>query len=163
MLLRRSVIVLAVALLAGGCGGSSGGRTASSAAPSPTVAPSPTTDPAADKAAITSAWETFFTAGGTVDSHVALLEKGSTFRSELTASAQDPTAKELSSKVISVVVTGTTAAVTYDLLGKGGTVLLHNAVGEAVKVDGRWLLSKMTYCQLINLQDSTKAHPGCTS
>jgi hypothetical protein len=155
MTLRRGLAVFVVLIALAGCGGSSGG----SAAP---PSPSPTVDAvAADKAAITQAWQTFFTAGGSVDSHIALLEDGTKFRAELTASAKDPTNADLTAKVTDVVVSGTTAAVTYDLTGKGGVVLLGGSMGEAVKVGGAWLVSKKTYCQLVTLQDSSVAHPGC--
>jgi hypothetical protein len=152
---RRCVAVLAVLLAVAGCGGSSGG----SAAP---PSPFPTVDTvAADKAAITTAWEGFFAGGGAVDSHLALLQDGAKFRAELTAQAKDPTNAALAAKVTDVVLSGTTAAVTYDLTGKGGVVLLGGSMGEAVKVGEHWLVSKKTYCQLIQLQDSSVAHPGC--
>jgi hypothetical protein len=93
---------------------------------------------------------------------MALLQDGTKFRAELTAFMKDPTNAYLSAKVTDVVVTGSTAAVTYDLAGKGGVVLLGGSQGEAVKVGARWLVSKKTYCQLVQLQDSTVAHPGCT-
>jgi hypothetical protein len=157
MSLRRCVAVLAVALALAGCGGSSGGTAAPPASPSPSVDAG-----ASDRAAITQAWEAFFTAGGPVDSHIARLEDGAKFRAELTASAKDPSNAFLVAKVTDVVVTGTTAAVTYDLTGKGGVVLLGGSMGEAVKAGGTWLVSKKTYCQLITLQDSTVAHPGCS-
>ena len=156
MTLRRCVAVLAMAAAVAGCGGSSGG----SAAP---PSPSPTVDQVAlDKAAVTKAWEGFFTAGGPVDNHIALLQDGEKFRAELTASAKDPSNADLVAKVTDVVVTGATAAVTYDLRGKGGVVLLGGSMGEAVKVGAKWLVSKTTYCTLIQLQDSTVAHPGCS-
>ena len=113
--------------------------------------------------AITKAWEGFFTAGGPVDSHIALLEDGAKFRAELTASAKDPSNAALVAKVTDVQISGTTAAVTYDLLGKGAVVLLGGSMGEAVQVAGAWKVSKKTYCQLVTLQDSTVAHPGCTT
>lgn len=156
MTLRHCIAGVAVLIAVAGCGGSSGG---SAVAPSP----SPTVDTvAADKAAITTAWEGFFAGGGSVDSHLALLEDGAKFRAELTAQAKDPANAALAAKVTDVVVSGTTAAVTYDLTGKGGVVLLGGSVGEAVKVGASWLVSKKTYCQLIQLQDSTVAHPGCS-
>ena len=82
-------------------------------------------------------------------------------RAELTASAKDPSNKYLSAKVTNVVVNGDTATVTYDLNGRN-FVLLGGSMGEAVKVGSRWLVSKKTYCQLITLQDSSVAHPGCS-
>ena len=158
MLLRRSFAVLILALVVAGCGGSSGGTAAPPASPSPSV-----DSGAADKTAITTAWQAFFTtASGPVDSHIALLEDGTKFRAELTASSNDPTNKYLVAKVTDVQVSGTTAAVTYDLLTKGDVVLLGGSTGEAVKVGGTWLVSKKTYCALVSLQDSTVAHPGCS-
>jgi hypothetical protein len=155
MTLRRSLVAVALFAAVAGCGGSSGG----SAAP---ASPSPTVDTvAADTAAITQAWQTFFTAGGSVDSHIALLEDGEKFRAELTASAKDPSNRYLSAKVTNVVVSGTSAAVTYDLNGRN-FVLLGGSMGEAVKIGPKWLVSRKTYCQLIKLQNSSVAHPGCT-
>jgi hypothetical protein len=155
MMLRRTALAVALCLAVAGCGGSSGAKAAHSPSPSVDAA-------AADRAAVTTAWQAFFTAGGTVDSHIALLEDGAKFRAELTAAAKQPSAANLSAKVTNVVVTGTTAAVTYDLLGAGGAVLLGGSIGEAVKVGGRWLVSKKTYCQLVSLQDTSVAHPACS-
>jgi hypothetical protein len=147
--------MVALVAVVAGCGGSSGGSGAA-------ASPSPTIDTVAlDKAAITQTWQTFFTAGGPVDSHIALLEDGEKFRTELTASAKDPSNKYLSAKVTDVVVNGTSATVTYDLNGRN-FVLLGGSMGEAVKVGPKWLVSKKTYCQLITLQDSSVAHPGCS-
>jgi hypothetical protein len=150
---------LVLTVLLAGCGGSSAGT----AAPPPS--PSPTVDQVAlDKAAVTTAWQAFFTeSSGPVASHIALLQDGEKFRAEITASSKDPANAALVAKVTNVVINGTTASVTYDLLGKGGVVLLGGSMGEAVKVGDRWLVSKQTYCALIQLQDATVAHPGCKS
>jgi len=155
---RARVLLVVVGLFAlAACGGSSGG----SAAPSPS--PSPTVDTAAATAQITTAWESFFKGGGTVDSHIALLEDGDKFRNELTAQAKDPNNAALTATVKNVVINGETAVVTYDLAGKGGTVLLPGATGEAVQIAGTWKVAKKTYCQLISLQDPNAQHPACTS
>jgi hypothetical protein len=161
MQMRRGLVVLALSLTVAGCGGSSGpGSGASSPAPSP----SPTVaDDAAAKAEITTAWEAFFKGGsGTPDDHLALLEDGEKFRTEITASQKDPANAALTAHVTNVTVTDPTAAVTYDLLGKGGVALLGGALGEAVKVGTSWKVSKKTYCTLISLQDPTAPHPGCS-
>jgi len=146
--LRPALALVLVAGLAA-CGG--GDKKASSS--------TPTAD--TSKAAITTAWEAFFSPAGTVDAHIALLENGAAFRTEITASQKDPAAKDLSAKVKTVVVSGTTADVTYDLLGANGAVLLPGAQGKAVGLDGHWLVSKATYCQLISLQNPAVKHPGC--
>lgn len=154
--LRRGLVGVAAAVLIAGCGGSSG-----DALSAPTTPPASVDTSVADKAEITAAWEGFFDAGGTVDSHLAKLEDGDKFRAELTAFAKDPANKDLAAKVTDVVISGTSAKVTYDLLGKGGTVLLGGSVGEAIKTGGKWLVSKKTYCQLVALQDPNGSHPGC--
>src|SRR4051812_49867148 len=155
MSVRRCIAAVALLAAATACGGSSGGSDAA-------ASPSPTVDTVAvDTAAITLAWQTFFTAGGPVDSHIALLEDGEKFRPELTASAKDPSNAYLSAKVTDVVVNGTSATVTYDLNGRN-FVLLGGSMGEAVKIGAKWLVSKQTYCQLVTLQDSSHPHPGCT-
>jgi hypothetical protein len=160
MQMRRGVVVLALSLLAAGCGGSSGGST-SAPPPSPSASPTPADDTAA-KAQITTAWEAFYKGGsGTADDHIALLEDGEKFRAEITASQKDPANAGLSAKVTNVVVTPPTAAVTYNLLGKGGAALLTGAVGEAVQVGSTWKVSKKTYCQLIQLQNPSITHAGC--
>ena len=160
MQMRRGAVVLVLALVAG-CGGSSGGDS-DAAAPSPSPSPSVDTAAAA-QAEVKTNWEAFFKGGGKVDDHIALLEDGEKFRAELTASAKDPANAELAANVTDVKVNGTTAAVTYDLLGKGGVVLLGGSMGEASDVGGTWKVSKKTYCQLVSLQDASVPHPGCTS
>jgi len=145
----RPALALLVLAAAAACGG--GDNKAAS--------PTPTAD---SQAAVTTAWEAFFNPAGTVDAHIALLQNGAAFRAEITASQKDPAAKNLSAKVKTVVITGTTAAVTYDLLGAGGAVLLPGAQGQAVEENGHWLVSKATYCQLISLQNASVKHPGCT-
>ncbi len=153
---RRAGAAFAVLLLVG-CGGT---NTPEVAAPSATAAP--TLDAVAATAAITTTWETFFNPAGTVDAHAALLENGSAFTAELTASSKDPAAANLSAKVTNVEVTSaTTANVTYNLLGKGGAALLTGSMGAAVLQGSDWKVSTLTYCQLINLQDPTKTHAGC--
>jgi hypothetical protein len=149
MTTRRVASCLLVLLVLTGCGGSS--------KPAATKSPVVKVD---DTTAITTAWETFFNAAGTVDAHVALLEDGSVFKAELTTAAASPESKGLTAKVVKVVVTGDTAAVTYNLL-KNGTALLTEANGVAVKSGGTWKVSKMTYCQLANLQSPGK-HAGCS-
>lgn len=109
---RRTASCLLVLLVLTGCGG--GSKDHSSAPPVVKVD---------DTTAITTAWESFFNASGTVDGHVALLEDGSVFKSELTAAAASPDSKGLTAKVVTVTVTGATAAVKYNLL-KDGTALL---------------------------------------
>ena len=152
----RALLALLVLALVTACGG--GDDDAAAPEPSPTVDAA-----AAAQAEITTNWEAFFKGGGVVDDHIALLQEGEKFRAELTASAKDPANADLAAKVTAVAVNGSTAAVTYDLLGKGGVVLLGGSMGEAVDDAGTWKVSKKTYCQLVTLQDPNAPHPGCTS
>jgi hypothetical protein len=145
---KRLAACLLALLVLTGCGGGSSKK----ATPTPTVEP---------KVAITTNWEAFFNSNGTVDAHVLLLENGPAFKDELTAVAKSPQAAGLSAKVVDVVVTGSSATVTYNLLAKDGSALLTKATGIAVLDTGTWKVSKATYCTLAKLQDPSGAHPGC--
>jgi hypothetical protein len=59
--------------------------------------------------------------------------------------------------VLSVVVTGSNAAVTYDLFTTGEAKLLTGAQGRAVEEAGVWKVSKFTFCQLKALSDVVPA------
>ena len=151
---RRLVMPVLVLVALTGCGGSS--HKTATPSPTPTLV-----DTTAAKADVTLAWETFFNSKGTVAAHAAVLQNGSAFTTELTKLAKLPSAKDLSAKVISVVVLGPSAAVTYNLVGKGGVKLLTGATGTAVQEQGVWKVSTRTYCALVYLQDSTAKLPGC--
>ncbi len=157
---RRRVLATCclLALSLTGCGGSSGGTAAPSS--TPTVAATATPASAEDFAGIAAAYEGFFNPKGTVEAHTALLENGEKFTAELTKSAKDPAAADLSAKLLTANVLGDSADVTYDLIGKGGTKLLPGAQGVAVRQGGTWKVSQATYCTLISLQDPSP-HPGC--
>lgn len=158
MIPRRLLAALSLLLLAA-CGG--GGSDKAAATPTPAVAAGPVAATPEEFAAIAASWEAFFNPSGTVAEHVALLENGDKFTAELTAASQDPSAKDLSAKLLTATVDGDNADVTYDLLGTGGAKLLAGANGKAVKADGSWKVSTLTYCQLVSLQDPNGQHPGC--
>ena len=158
--MRARVLLVALALAAttAACGGSSDSGDSAAASPSPSVDSS-----AADTAAITKNWEVFFNGGISVEQHIAVLEDGEKFRTEITAQSKDPANKALVAKVTNVKIDGESAVVTYDLLGTGGTVLLGGSTGAAVKVGDEWKVAKKTYCQLISLQDPATPHAGCST
>ena len=56
---------------------------------------------------------------------------------------------------------------TFDILGPDGTPILSNNRGYAVSVDGAWLVSTTTACDLLGLfysaEGKTGSPPGCSS
>jgi hypothetical protein len=120
-----------------------------------------TTEAALDEAAATAEIETnlvaFFAAlgAGDLDAAIPLLQNGEDYRSRmehcreltLTAAAEPQTV---------VFDDAETATVTFSIL-LGGAVVLDEAGGGAVLVDGTWLISENTF---LSLYDAAKE--GCT-
>ena len=161
-LLVLPAAVLAVAVVAG-CGGSS--SPSASTTPSTSTSPSGNApaDPAAAKAAITANWQTFFDASTPPAQAVALLEDGDQLGAALQLAKQERAATKINqkAKVSGIVFTSATSAtVTYDLLN-GTTAVLPGATGTAVYVDGKWKVSKSTFCSLVTLGNNNKAPAGC--
>jgi hypothetical protein len=172
---RTAVLSLAAALSLAACGGgSSGGDTttptdttvpssAASSAPADTSASQPD-DPAAAKAEITSVWEKFFHTGTARSEAVKLLEDGDNLGAALDKAEQEDKQTGLvrRAQVKRIVFTTPTHAnVTWTLLNKSNP-LLDNASGEAVNVDGKWLVSKLTFCTLVELGNNGKPVEGCS-
>jgi hypothetical protein len=155
MSLRRKGAALSLAVLTAvsltGCGGGS-------ATPAAPATPGPAS--AKDFAAIAKTWSAFFSPVGSIADHQALLENGDRFAAELTKSAKDPNAANLSANLLTATVFRDQADVTYDLLAKGGVKLLTGAQGVAVRIKGQWKVGQKTYCTLIKLSDPSP-HPAC--
>jgi hypothetical protein len=89
-----------------------------------------------------------------------LLQGGSTFAAVLAGQATNPQAQVTSAKVDAVTVSGSTAAVTWDLLLSGSPVL-PGQKGTAVLEGGTWKVSKASFCGLLKMQPGTPAPAAC--
>jgi hypothetical protein len=93
---------------------------------------------------------------------LAAIQDGSSLRTATTVALSSPLAAEATGARVTHVkllsdsqcqqagVASPCASVTYDILRKGGKVLLPNARGYAVFVNGKWLVSKPTVCALFS-------------
>jgi hypothetical protein len=150
---------LAALIALAGCGASSSGGTA------PTT-PSTASTAAAQaqaKAAITTAWTTFFHTGTKPAEAKQLLQNGDKMGPAIKVASQVQKSTKLTedAKVTNIAFTSaTTATVTYDLLSHGST-LLPGATGEAVLDNGQWKVSQQTFCTLVALGAGGKKIPGC--
>jgi hypothetical protein len=166
MRLRHCAVTLVVALAAAGCSGGSSGSGGSAhtagSAPASGSATAPA-DPAAAKAQITANWETFFAYSTPRARAVHLVQGGTGLFAALAVAAQLQQQNHIrqGAKVTGVVFSSPTqATVSYQLLN-GTTVLLPSATGSAVLVNGVWLVSKATFCALVQLGSNGKTVPGC--
>jgi hypothetical protein len=140
------LVVLSLALIMAGCGGSSETTTTSAAPTTTTAASSSTTSVTftGDAATVATNW--------TVAGKAALLENGSQFSKELEAQAASPLTKAATVRITDVkMVSATAADVTYDLL-VGGTAALPGQKGQAVLQDGAWKVSAASFQALLALQ-----------
>jgi len=148
---KLMVLPLLVTLLGlGACGGGGGGQSAASA-----------------KQEITTTWVAFFGGKGSIDQ----LQDGSTLQQAYQANLNSPLAKSTTAKVNAVSVLAANACgtngvpspcaeVTYDLQA-GGQTVLPGAKGYATKQNGKWKVSKTTFCSLLQLAGGSQAPPGC--
>lgn len=116
-------------------------------------------DQAAQEAAIKSNWEKFFNGKTPVSQKVALLQNGSQFAPMADEYSQSKTAQATTATVTKVELTSpTTATVTYTI-NVNGTPVEQNQTGQAVLVNGNWLVSDATFCGLLELAGTTP--PNC--
>jgi hypothetical protein len=150
-----SVTTLVTATLAAGCGGSSSSGTGGTGStPLPSAVPGAAT-------AVTTSWETFFNAKTPRAVAAGYLEDGAALGRAMNFAARLQRKEHLTenAKVTKVVFTNaTTATVTYNLVGTP----LQGATGVAVYQTGKWLVSKNTFCGLVELGAPGKAIPGCS-
>jgi ABC-type phosphate/phosphonate transport system substrate-binding protein len=125
---------LAVAVLMGAsaCGGGSSNSTAK------------------QTAEITTAYTSFFNASTPAATRLASLQNGANYTPQLTQLGK-LMPSTLGAKVDSVAITGNTAAVTYELINNGQSLLGKPSTGSAVKVGGKWLVASSTFCGLASL------------
>ena len=166
--LRLVAPALALTALAAACsGGSSGGNSAVNTPP-PTTPPSTSTatapaDEAAAKAEIKANWTKFYAYKTKPAVAASLLEDGDQLAGALAFARQEQAQTHIKQNVKVKVITFTDpthANVTYALLN-GKTPLLPNASGVAVLVDGKWKVSKASFCTLVQLGANGKTVPGC--
>jgi hypothetical protein len=135
-----------------------------------TVTTPPTTTSAAPSevdretlAAITDAFRALFDGDVTdVDAKLAALEDGELLRPFFLATyqAQGEIVRRIRVRIDHVaLVDATHADVTYTLLLDGAAVLDH-LPGAAVAVNGRWLVTRRTYCE-VSIQGATEIPPPC--
>jgi hypothetical protein len=154
---RRLVLAtMVVALLAAGCGGDDddGGDDAGTT----TTEESTTTtiDEQAAKQEITDTWVAFFNPQLSLDERVTHLEDGEQLKPFVEQQAQilGAQASQASAQVDEVTLNDDgTADVQFQILLAGQPVLPTS--GTAVLVDGKWLVSKATLCDLIALAGTT--------
>jgi hypothetical protein len=157
---RRLVLAtVVVALLVAGCGDDDdGGDGGDDAATSTTQEESTTTtiDEQAAIEEITQAWVAFFNPQLSLDERITHLEDGEQLRPFVEQQAQilGAQASQASAQVDEVTLNDDgTANVEFQILLAGQPVL--PTTGTAVLVDGRWLVSKATLCDLIALAGTT--------
>jgi hypothetical protein len=137
------------------------------AATQATVAATTTTTAAARAdadatAGITAAFQTFFDGSQPdLSARAAVLENGDQLRAaldEIFGQTAD-VASRASATVDSIVLTGPdTADVTYSVL-LDGQVALGAVAGNAVRVDGRWLVGQATFCNIATQGSDTLPEP----
>jgi hypothetical protein len=134
---------LAISLAACG-GGSSGGGTPST---------DPSTNPTAAKTAVTNLYESFFSAP--IAQAKTMLQDGDSLGKAFIIANKLKGPNTESAKVKSVTLNpDNTASVTFELDANGNPVI-PSSDGQAVYVNGKWLVSKTTFCNLVSL-----GHPG---
>ncbi len=135
------VLVLVGLLVAAGCGSKSSATTPS---PSPTAASA--------QAQITANWEKFFNGATPAADKIALVQDGQQFASTIQAQAKSPLAQSSGASVMAVKLTSpNTATVTYAIT-VGGATAIGGQKGQAVLVDGVWLVSAKSFQQLLKLE-----------
>jgi ABC-type glycerol-3-phosphate transport system substrate-binding protein len=154
---RRLVLAtLVVALIAAGCGGDDddGGDDAGSTTTEESTTTTVNKEAAVEE--ITQNVQALFNAALPIEERVAYLEDGEALRQvvEQTYQILGEQASTASAQVDNVTVNDDgTATVEFQVLLAGTPVL--PTTGTAVLVDGKWLVSKATVCDLITLAGTT--------
>ena len=156
-----AAVIASVALAA--CSSSSSSSSAPAATTPATTTPAATTSGSAFTGAakmVADNWTAFFDPKTPAATKVTLVQDGSTTLAPvLAAQAKNPQAQLTSAKVTAVTVSGSTAAVTWDLL-LSGTPVLTGQKGSAVLEGGTWKVSKASFCGLLKLQPPVPAACG---
>jgi ABC-type transport system substrate-binding protein len=157
---RLALVFVAAVVVLAGCSSSakpaasSAPGTASSAATSGTPSSAPTGTPAnsATKRAVERAYAAFFDVRTPLAKSEALLQHGQAFRAALIAAGNSSQGQGAGAEVTAVKqVSPHLARVTF-AIKSGGTVLLPNTHGYAVRENGTWTVAARTFCALLSLQ-----------
>ncbi|WP_280385513.1 hypothetical protein [Nocardia wallacei] len=115
-------------------------------------------DPATTKA-VTEVYTAFFNGATPPQQKAAVVQNGEVFRPILEAQAANPQAQGTSVTVAAVEPTDPDHAdVTYTL-SVGGTPMLPDQTGQAVRENGQWKVATSTFCALLAIQGGTS--PAC--
>jgi hypothetical protein len=132
----------------------SGTRAVAASGNPSTIASSTSSGHPADAAttkAVAKAYVIFFDANSGVAVSERSLQHGDQLKSALAAQAKTAKQQQLSARVTKVVLLSpNSAAVTFDLLSAGKT-LLTDTPGNAAREDGTWKVAARTFCQLVQL------------
>jgi hypothetical protein len=162
---RLGAAALCVALTCTACGssGSSGSKPPASSGgaarpPSaPATAASGTPADTATLAAINRAYATFFSSASSTPQSQAVLQHGDKFTTALEEQAKSSYATKSSASVTSArIVAPDVAAVTFSVTS-GGSVLLPDAPGYAVRTGSTWQVAAQTFCGLLELEQDAPA------
>jgi hypothetical protein len=106
---------------------------------------------AADATSIKDSYVTFFAANTAMSTRAALLQNGSQFSQAMQGEFSQLANEKPSVTLNSVNVTNpSTASVNYTV-DLNGQPVLKDQNGSAVKVNGKWLVSDLTLCQLLGM------------
>jgi hypothetical protein len=154
---RRLVLAtVVVALIAAGCGGDDDDGGDDDATPTTEQSTTTSIDEQAAIEEITTNVETLFNPALPISERVAYLEDGEELRPvvEQTYQILGEQASQASAQVDNVTLNDDgTANVEFQVLLAGTPVV--PTTGTAVLVDGKWLVSKATVCDLISLAGTT--------
>ena len=111
----------------------------------------------ADTAKVKQVWTSFFSSKTPVSQKPAMLQDGTRFASTIAALAKNPLASQLSAKVSSVTLQGSSKAKVVYSIYLGNTAALKDQTGYASKQKGNWVVDYASLCKLIALEGSTPA------
>ncbi len=156
-----------VAVLLAGCSSSGGshsspppgGKSTGGASTPAAGPPSGSGTPAdlATKSAVTTAFATFFSAKSTAAQAEAALQHGSAFTKTLADEAKSSQSQNVTATVTSVRLLGSDVAAVVFTLSSGGSPLLPNTPGNAVREGGAWKVAAVTFCNLLTLEGTAPA------
>jgi hypothetical protein len=119
----------------------------------------------ADQKGASDAYTKLFDAKASIDDRKALIQNSDQIQPLITALLGNPQISMVSSQVKDVKVNGDTADVKFDILLAGQPVATDQTA-QAVKVNGKWLVSTKVICQLGSTYGQVPAAslpPACNS